>query len=487
MLFNRSDKEPSNAKIVTEESENGSTSEETAAERIALRKVDWHIVPMVFMYYMVSFLDRSNIGNGRLYGLEEDLGLKGDQFQTATSVFFATYVAVEVPSAIYLKKLRPARFISGMAVSWGLIASLTGLTQNYGSLLACRLLLGLAEGPLIPCMVVYMTLFYTRKELAVRFGYLIGGAAVAGAVGGLLAAKSLQLTNSARRLLILEGIPSVCLGIFGWFFLADSPESAWYLSPSERKMLILRGSRDQREASTPSAQTLNRTDVLAALKDWKIWAFCLQNFPNDIQLFSYTIFLPTIIRAVNPAWSTLYVQALTVPCFALTTIAYFVSAYVSDRTQHRASFGIFGCVVSIVGHIMLIAGQGVAVPFTGCFFIAAGLFLVSGIALAWLPSNLPRYGKRSTAVGMQLMIGNSAGIAAPYLYPTNDSPRYTMGHAVTLALMAFSAVVNGILWWSMARTNRRRRAGKEDWKVVDMTEEEIDDLGDDSPRYVYAT
>lgn len=277
-------------------------------------------------------------------------------------------------------------------------------------------------------------------------------------------------------------------------------------------MLILRGSRDQREASTPSAQTLNRTDVLAALKDWKIWAFCLQNFPSDIQLFSYTIFLPTIIRAVNPAWSTLYVQALTVPCFALTTIAYFVSAYVSDRTQHRASFGIFGCVVSIVGHIMLIAGQGVAVPFTGCFFIAAGLFLVSGIALAWLPSNLPRYGKRSTAVGMQLMIGNSAGIAAPYvsfffektmcvkrifrrllmgvlfqLYPTNDSPRYTMGHAVTLALMAFSAVVNGILWWSMARTNRRRRAGKEDWKVVDLTEEEIDDLGDDSPRYIYAT
>lgn len=74
-----------------------------------------------------------------------------------------------------------------MAVSWGLIASLTGLTQNYGSLLACRLLLGLAEGPLIPCMIVYMTLFYTRKELAVRFGYLIGGAAVAGAVGGLLA------------------------------------------------------------------------------------------------------------------------------------------------------------------------------------------------------------------------------------------------------------------------------------------------------------
>lgn len=74
-----------------------------------------------------------------------------------------------------------------MAICWGIIASLTGLTNNYASLIACRLLLGLAEGPLFPSLVVYMTLFYTRKELAVRFGYLVMGAALAGAVGGLLA------------------------------------------------------------------------------------------------------------------------------------------------------------------------------------------------------------------------------------------------------------------------------------------------------------
>ena len=104
-----------------------------------------------------------------------------------TSLINEDEQACEVPSTIYLKKLRPARFISGIAILWGIIASLTGLTQNYGSLIACRLLLGLAEGPLFPCMILYLTFFYTRKELAVRFGYLIIGAAVAGAVGGLLA------------------------------------------------------------------------------------------------------------------------------------------------------------------------------------------------------------------------------------------------------------------------------------------------------------
>ena len=88
---------------------------------------------------------------------------------------------------------------------------------------------------------------------------------------------------------------------------------------------------------------------------------------------------------------------------------------------------------------------------------------------------------------MQLMLGNSAGVAAPYLYPTTDSPRYKMGHAVTLSLLAVSGATSGVLWWAMARTNQRRKDGKEDGNIIGLTEEEIDDLGDDSPRYMYAT
>ncbi|KAL8715427.1 MAG: hypothetical protein Q9220_000761 [cf. Caloplaca sp. 1 TL-2023] len=496
MSIGNSDKFQARDQTISQIFEESSTNSDFSAEKAALRQVDWHILPLISLIYLVSFLDRSNIGNGRLYGLEEDLNLKRNQFQTATSVFFATYVACEVPSTIFLKKLRPARFLSGIVILWGVIATLTGLVQDYGSLLACRLLLGLAEGPLFPGLIVYLTFFYTRKELAVRFGYIILGGALSGAVGGLLAygigyMDGLHGLRAWRWLLIIEGLPSVCLGIFGWFFLADSPDSAWYLAPSQRKTLILRGTRDEREASASSARTLHRSDVLAAVKDWKVWAFCLLNFPGDIQLFSYSIFLPTIIKAINPLWSTLYVQALTVPCFAWSAIVYFAAAYVSDRIQHRAVFGILGCLVSIVGHVMLIAGNGVAVPYVGCFAIASGIYLVSGITLVWMPTNLPRFGKRSTAVGMQLMIGNSAGIAAPYpfekLYPTDDTPRYVMGHAVTIALLALSAVVSGVLWWSMVNINKRRAAGKEDGKTVGLSEEQIDELGDMSPRYVYAT
>ncbi|KAI4227926.1 MAG: hypothetical protein LQ349_006632 [Xanthoria aureola] len=452
----------SSEQTTVEGSEQASTNGDRAAEKAVLRKVDWHILPLITLIYMLAFLDRANIGNGRLFGLEKDLGLRGNQFQTAVAVFFATYVACEVPSTIFLKKLRPARFISGIAVLWGIVTTFTGFVQNYESLLACRLLLGLVEGPLFPCLIVYLTFFYTRKELAVRFGYVVLGGA-------------------------LSGPPSIALGIFGWFFLADSPETAWYLSPSQRKTLILRSARDEREASTPSAGTLRRSDVVAAFKDWKIWAFSVLNFLADIQIFSYAYFLPTIIKAINPAWSTVYVQALTIPCFIWAAIAFFAVAYASDKLQHRAVFGILACLVSIIGHVMLIAGHNVGVQYTGCFFIATGIYVVSGIAIVWMPTNLPRYGKRSTAVGMQLMIGTSAGIPAPYLYPTGDTPRYVMGHSVTIGLLGLCAVVNGVLWWSMVDTNRKRAAGKEDWRVSDLTDEEIDELGDKSPRFIFAT
>ncbi|KAG8526552.1 uncharacterized protein KY384_008753 [Bacidia gigantensis] len=406
-------------KSTREEGYGERTDSDEYEEREAVRKVDLHILPMVFLYYLFSFLDRSNIGNGRLYGLEKDLGMRGNQFQTASSLFFVTYVASEIPSTIWLRTLRPARFINAIAVAWGIIATLTGLTQNYGGFIVCRLLLGAAEGPLFPCLVVYMISFYTRQELAVRFGYLISGAAMAGAVGGLIAygvgyMDKLHEMRAWRWLLILEGLPSICLGVFGWFFLADGPESAWYLTPAQRGIVVRRRVRDQREASTASAQSLNKADIIAAFKDWKVWAFCVENFGGDIQLFSYSIFLPTIIQSINPDWSTLVVQALTVPCFVWCTVVYFAAAFVSDRIQHRASFILFGFTMSIIGHIMLIAGKSVAVLYLACYVIATGLFIL-GIALAWLPSNLPRYGKRSAGVAMQIALGNSAGIPAPYV------------------------------------------------------------------------
>lgn len=158
-----------------------------AAEKKLVRKLDFMIIPPVMLLYLFSFLDRVNIGNARLYGLEDDLGMTGDQFQTAVSLLFVTYILSELPSNLVIKKFTPSRWLSFLTTAWGITATLTGITQSYGGLIACRLVLGALEGGLFPGLTIYLTLFYTRREIALRVGYLFVSAAISGSVGGLLA------------------------------------------------------------------------------------------------------------------------------------------------------------------------------------------------------------------------------------------------------------------------------------------------------------
>lgn len=180
------------------------------AEKRLVRKIDKYIVPMVMMTYLLCFLDRTNIGNARLFGLEEDLKLHGDQYQIAVAVLFIPYVLVEVPSNMLLKKFTPSKWLATITVSWGIVSTMMGIVQSFGGLIACRLLLGLLEGGLFPGLTVYLTMFYTKQELALRIGYLFVSSALAGACGGLLAygigfADGTAGLSGWRWVFILEG------------------------------------------------------------------------------------------------------------------------------------------------------------------------------------------------------------------------------------------------------------------------------------------
>jgi MFS family permease len=389
-----------------------------AAEARLVRKLDLFIVPVVMLLYLLSFLDRVNIGNARLYNLEEDLGLNSQQFQIAVSILFVTYILSELPSNLVLKKLRPSRWIAFITVAWGIIATLTGVVQNYAGLIVCRLFLGAVEGGLFPGMAIYLTFFYTKRELALRIGYLFVSAALAGACGGLLAfaighMEGIQGLNGWRWIMIIEGLPTFVLGIATWWILPDNPSTAYFLKPEEKKMAALRLTRQT--GYTASAVEFHWSDVKKGLKDWKVWAFCLAQFGSDTMLYGYSTFLPTIIRGINPKASSAMVQVLTIPCYGLGAITYLAVAKISDTQQKRGLYSCLLGIVSIVGYAMLLSDTSSGVHYAGCFLVAMGLYVCVGLPLAWLPTNCPRYGKRTTATGLQLSIGNCAGIMAPFV------------------------------------------------------------------------
>ncbi|KAK8043891.1 MFS general substrate transporter [Apiospora phragmitis] len=198
----------------------------------------------------------------------------------------------------------------------------------------------------------------------------------------------------------------------------------------------------------------------------------------------FSTFLPTIIKNLGD-WSTAEVQLLTVPCYFLGAVAYMTTAWFSDRVQRRAVFVvIFGCV-SVVGYGILLSNSPSGVQYFGCFMIAMGLYIVVGLPLAWLPNNCPRYGKRTTACGMNLTIGNASGIMAPFIYLTAEGPRYIRGNAVSLSMVGMSVSIYSFLWFWFQRENKRRDAGQVAPEHQHLSEEEMTELGDESPHYRY--
>ncbi|UNI17643.1 hypothetical protein JDV02_003971 [Purpureocillium takamizusanense] len=456
-------------------------------ERKLVRKLDLHIIPLVMGLYLFSFLDRVNIGNARLYGLEKDLGLSSTQFQVSVSILFVTYLLCQVPSNLVLKLFTPRRWITFIVLSWGAIATLTGLVNSYGALLACRLLLGAVEAGLFPGLNIYLTFFYGKHELAVRVGYLFVSAAIAGGLGGLLAYGIGHMDGVAgmsgwRWILIVEGLPSVVLGVVTWFALPNDAGSAYFLTDAEKAMMEVRRRREY--ASTKSSQEFSFRDVRRAATDWKVWAFCVAEFGVDTMLYGYSTFLPTIIDDLGE-WSTAEVQLLTVPCYFLGAAAYMCMAYVSDRLRMRGVFCVVFGTISAVGYAVLLSDSAPGVHYFACFLVAGGLYVVVGLPLAWLPNNSPRYGKRTTATGMQLTVASAAGIMSAYIYPKGDKPRYIRGHAVSLSMVAMGTAIYGFMWFWFWRANQRREAGEMSEKHRQMDEDELKELGDDSPRYRY--
>lgn len=118
-----------------------------------------------------------------------------------------------------------------------------------------------------------------------------------------------------------------------------------------------------------------------------------------------------------------------------------ITARLSDAHSRRGLYSLLGGLSSLIGYAILLAPVSAGAHYFGCFMVAGGLYVVVGLPLAWLPNNSPRYGKRTTATGMQLTIGNCSGIMSSFIYRTGDKPRYIMGHAITFSMVAFGCMV----------------------------------------------
>jgi MFS family permease len=161
-------------------------------------------------------------------------------------------------------------------------------------------------------------------------------------------------------------------------------------------------------------------------------------------------------------------------------ITYLIVSHLSDRFQQRGLFIVMFGIVSIIGYAILISPVSAGAHYAGCFIVATGLYVMVGLPLAWLPSNSPRYGKRTTCSAIQLTFGTSSGVMSSFIYPSGQGPRFIKGHSITMALVATSTIIFALMSLYFRKMNKDRAAGKQDYKMEGLTDEQVEELGDES-------
>ncbi|KAF1917602.1 major facilitator superfamily domain-containing protein [Ampelomyces quisqualis] len=457
-------------------------------EKRLLKKLDVRIIPMVCWIYLMNFMDRVNIGNAKLYGLERDLGMSGNQYQLAVSLLFVTYVIFETPSNMIIKRMQPARYLAGLVFCWGLVATFSAFVNNFAALVACRLLLGIFEAGLFPGVILYLSMFYNKRNLALRQAYFYGTSAISGALGGLVAYAIGELDGAAgwsgwRWIILINGIPTIVTAVVTPFVLPNSPETAKFLTEEDRRNLVTL--RMSEIGQTKSGQEMNKKDVRDGAKDWKTYAYAIGQFVGLGMLYSFSVFLPTIIAGMGGGWSNQVVQAMTIPVYFAGFAAYIGCAWYGDKIQQKGIFCIGGLAVSMLGYIFLIINKGLVLSYIGTFIVALGLWVSTGAAFTWINNNNPRYGKRAFASGMQITIGNISGVVSPFLYSTDTAPQYFPGYGATIGLLSVGILLYTALHFYFRIQNKKKREGKYDYLMEGKTEEEIAEMGENNPRYMY--
>ncbi|KAI7849057.1 major facilitator superfamily domain-containing protein [Circinella umbellata] len=425
-------------------------------------KVDRRIVPFVAMLYLCSYLDRVNIGNAKIAGLMEDIDITEKEYGLALSIFFVSYVIFEVPSNLVLKWLGPRLWISIIMVVWGIImAAVSGV-------------------------IFYLSVWYTRKEIAFRIALFYGSASLAGAFGGILAwaishMEGLQNLNGWQWIFIIEAIPTVVFGILTYFVLPDFPESTKFLNEREREIILMRNKRD---AGITSDVHFSWSQVRSTFLDWKVYVYASIFLTSCIPVYGLSMFMPSIVKGMG--YESVTAQAMSSPPYVLAFIWCLVNSYDADRRGERGFHMMVSGTFSVIGYILIIALSSVSDvgKYIGVVIATIGAFGLVAAMMSWFSNNFSGHTRRGVAIALITTIGNTSGAISGQVYQASDEPLYIKGHSISLALIATCVIITGFMKFMLTRINKKRdNMTPEEYRIAS----EGTELGENHPGFRFIT
>ncbi|KAJ4413504.1 hypothetical protein N0V82_008491 [Gnomoniopsis sp. IMI 355080] len=484
------------------------------------RKIDVRLVPMLAMLYLFSHLDRANIGNAKIEGMDKDLdcmalsrvqvtqifasynirlsrasAVTDIKWNISLAIFFVPYILLEIPSNFLLKRVnRPSIYIGIVTISWGTVMTLHGFVKNFAGLVTLRLLLGALEAGFFPAAMYLCSFWYMPRDFSSRMACFYWASAVSAAFSGLLAAGITQMDGLGgyqgwRWIFILEGIATVCIGTLCFGLLIDSPKlSTKWLTPKEIRFLEIQLIvKEGGHVEGGGEGKIKWKDLRPVLTNWQLY---LQGFIGLTQAtcsYGFKFTLPTITKSMG--FTNTNAQLMTVPPFIVGAISAVTVSKVADHFYWRMPVVLATLLTISVGYSIIISMSGVisgshiGLAYFAVMLTTTGIYPLAPAVAAWTANNLAPAKSRALGLALYACILNMGGIPGSFIFFDADAPAYNTGFGLSLALVLTSCIVALVLEFSFVLENRRRAQMDANEIRAKYSHEELLQMGNKSPLF----
>lgn len=297
-----------------------------------MRKITWRIMPLVFLLYVVAFIDRANVAYAKLT-MTVDLGFSEAVYGLGAGLFFIGYLVLEIPGALIVQKWGARWWMARILISWGICTILVGFVNTPTQFYVARFLLGCAEAGFFPGIIVYLNEWFPTHYRARAMARFVVASPIALAIGGPIAGAILRMGALGlpgwRWLFILEGVPAIVLGILVPVIMTNRPRDAKWLSPHEREWITSELEQERRRKAAYGKYT-----IWQAMRHRAVLALASITFLANVGIQGFFLWLPTTVQKASglPAYMSAIVSGLP---FTVAIASMLISSWSSDRTGER--------------------------------------------------------------------------------------------------------------------------------------------------------
>lgn len=372
-------------------------------------KVDRRLLPFLFLCYILAYLDRVNVGFAKLQMLQ-DLSLSDAAFGFGAGIFFAGYFLFEVPSNLLLKKFGARTWIARIMVSWGILSAAMMWVKSEWAFYALRFLLGVAEAGFFPGIIFYLTLWYPSRLRSTRTAWFVSAIAVSGVLGSPISGLIMDGLSGAwglsgwQWLFLVEGLPSVLVGVWVWFYLDSNIAQAKWLAPDEKALLSRNLDAEERHKDQHS--------LLDAFKSGRVYALCAIYFTLMIGLYGISFWLPSLVKGMGVT-GYLNVGLITAIPYAVAVVGMVFLSRSSDRTGERRMHYVLNVTAGSLGLVLSAVFR--SQPILAIVFLAIGtLGVIGSMPIFWpVPSTFLTGTAAAAGIGIVNSVGNLGGFVGP--------------------------------------------------------------------------